>query len=223
MNWIRKNGGWMTVVIIGLLPFIGVMDIFNIDFSGSGESWISIKTFTVPARRAGELPREVSGAHIAVKETGEWAIRWLVFVLSLTPFSILTGIKSRLYVRQAAGIIAFVYAGFHLVFFCIDRSLIETFKEFGYIMGFVATLIMLVLAVTSNRKSMKFLRKTWKKIHQTAYLAGLLAVLHVALLKHGDWIPYVIILVAGFLLRLSIVRQAISKLRIRKTLVSAAP
>ena len=61
-----------------------------------------------------------------------------------------------------------------------------------------------------------------EKIHQTAYLAGLLAVLHVALLKHGDWIPYVIILVAGFLLRLSIVRQAISKLRIRKTLVSAA-
>ena len=41
----------------------------NIDFSGAG-SGISMDTFTVSARRPGELPREVSGAHMAVKETG---------------------------------------------------------------------------------------------------------------------------------------------------------
>ncbi|HBL77791.1 MAG: hypothetical protein A2W90_02215 [Bacteroidetes bacterium GWF2_42_66] len=216
MNWIKKNWGWVTVTIIGLLPFIEIMSIFSFDFSGTG-SWISIETFTVPGRQPGELPREVSGAHRAVKETGEWAIRWLVVVLSLTPFSILTRIKPSLYVRQATGIAAFTYAFLHFLFFCIDRSLIETFEELGYILGLTATLIMLVLAITSNRKSMKFLRNLWKKIHQLAYLASILAVVHVSLLKHGDWLPYAIVLTIGFLLRLPFIKNTIGKLKKRKT------
>lgn len=216
MNWIKKNWGWITVVIIGLLPLTEVMRMINIDFSGSAESWISMDSFTMPGRRPGELPREVSGAHLAVKETGEWAIRWIVIVLSLTPFSILTGKKPSLWVRQAAGITAFAYAAFHFIFFCIDKGLMETFEEVGFILGLIATLVMLVLAITSNTRSMKYLRKSWKKLHRFAYLAGILAVLHVALLEHGDWIPYLVILATGFLLRLHFIKKEISKFRIRK-------
>ena len=158
---------------------------------------------------------------MAVKETGEWAIRWLVAILSLTPFTILTGIKSRLHVRQAVGITAFIYASLHLLFFCIDKGLMETFKEFGYIMGLVATVIMLLLAITSNKRSMKFLRKGWKKLHRLAYLAVLLAILHLVLLEHSDWAPYAIILVIGLLLRLTFIKEEIGKLRIPKKTVTA--
>jgi len=216
MNWIKKNWGWITVVIIGLLPLIEVMSMININFSGSAESWISMDSFTMPGRRPGELPREVTGAHLAVKETGEWAIRWIVVILSLTPFSILTGKNPSLWVRQAAGITAFAYAACHFMFFCIDKGLMETFGEVGFILGLIATLVMLVLAITSNTRSMKYLRKSWKKLHRFAYLAGILAVLHVALLEHGDWIPYLTILVIGFLLRLHFIKKEISKFRIRK-------
>lgn len=216
MNWINKNWGWITVVIIGLLPLIKIMSMIHIDFSASAESWISMDTFTMPGRQPGELPREVSGAHLAVKETGEWAIRWMVIVLSMTPFSILTRIKPSLWVRQAAGITAFAYAAVHFMFFCIDRGLMETFIEVGYILGLIATLVMMVLAITSNRRSMKYLRNAWKKLHRLAYFAAILAILHVALLKHGEWVPYLIILAIGFLLRLNFVKKEISKFRTRK-------
>ena len=218
MNWIKNNWGWLTTIIIGVLPFIGILQLINIDFSGNGQ-WISMETITIPAHRTGDMPREISGAHASVKLTGEWAIRWLVIVLSLTPFSILTGKKPGLYVRQAAGITAFTYALFHFIFFCIDRGLLETFGEIGFILGLIATVIMLMLAITSNKRSMKFLRKTWKKIHRLAYVAGILAIIHVVLLDHGDWIPYAVILIIGFLLRVSFIKQTVLKLRIRKAKV----
>jgi methionine sulfoxide reductase heme-binding subunit len=215
MNWIKKNWGWMTVIVIGLMPLIGILKMINIDFTGSSESWITMDSFTMQGRHPGESSKEVSGAHIAVKETGEWAIRWLAAILSLTPIAILTGIKSRLHVRQAIGITAFIYAFLHLLFFCIDKGLMEAFKEFGNIMGLVATVVMLVLAITSNKRSMKFMRKKWKKLHRLAYVAALLAILHMILLEHGDWTPYAIILIIGFLLRITFFKEAINKLRMR--------
>ncbi len=217
MNWIKTNWGWLTVIIVGLLPLHSIVHLINLDFSGSLGSWISMDSIMMPGRRPGELAHEVSGAHIAVKETGEWAIRWLVFVLTLTPFGILTGKNPSLSVRQASGITAFVFAFLHLLFFCIDKGLMETFKDISFILGLVATLVMMILAITSNKRSMKLLRKAWKKLHRFAYLAGILAVLHVVLLKHGDWIPYAIILMIGFLLRSSLIKKTISDFRSRRT------
>ena len=163
MYWIKMNWGWIAVIFLGLIPLTGILRMINIDFTESGTSWITMDSLTVPGKRPGELPREVSGAHMAVKETGEWAIRWIVIVLSLTPFSILTGKKPSLFVRQACGITAFTYAGLHFLFFCVDKGLIETFKEVGSVLGLIATIVMFVLAITSNRRSMKFLRRKWKK------------------------------------------------------------
>jgi sulfoxide reductase heme-binding subunit YedZ len=216
MNWIKTNWGWVTTIIIGFLPLIGVLKMINLDFSETAETWISMDSFTMPGRRPGELPKVVTGAGMAVKETGEWAIRWIVIILSMTPFSILTGKKPSLWVRQAAGITAFTYAGLHFLFFCVDKGWLETFKEMGFIIGLAAALIMMVLAITSNTRSMKFLRKTWKKIHRFAYLVGVLAILHVALLEHGDWMPYLIIMVIGFLIRSTFFKRSISGYRTRR-------
>lgn len=207
MNWIKINWGWLTVIVLGLIPLIEVLGMIRIDFSGASETWFSMDTVTMPGRRHGEAAHPVPGAHVAVKETGEWAIRWIVVILSMTPFAILTGKKPSLWVRQAAGITAFIYAGLHFLFFCIDKSFIETFKDISFILGLIATLIMLVLAVTSSTKAMKFLRKSWKKLHRFAYLAGILAVLHVALLDHGDWVPYLVILTVGFVLRTKVMKE----------------
>ncbi len=221
MNWIKNNWNWVLVVIVGIIPLINIFSMIHLDFSSSADSWISMGTVSIPGHRAGEATRIVSGAHVAVKETGEWAIRWLVVILSLTPVAILAGIKSRLFVRQAAGITTFVYAALHFVFFCIDRGWIETFKEFGYVMGLIAALIMTILAITSNRKSMRFMRKKWKKMHRAAYLAALLAVTHVVLLEHGAWLPYLIILVLGFVVRTSFVKSLLLKLRTRNVVALA--
>jgi len=212
MNWLKNNWGWGTTIVIAILPLIGILSMINLDFSGNGP-WFSMDSVTVPSRQEGGTLREIPGAHLAVKETGEWAIRWLVIVLSLTPFSILTGIKPGIHVRQVAGVTAFTYAALHLVFFCIDRGLPEVFSETGYVLGLSATLIMLILAITSNKRSMRFLRKTWKKVHRFAYLAGILAVIHVMLLEHGEWFPYAVILIAGFLFRVPYLKNVILNFR----------
>lgn len=214
MSWLKQNWGWGTVIVIAVLPLLGILAMVNIDFSGA--SWISMDSLTLPGRHPGDAPHEVSGVHMGLKETGEWAIRWLVIVLSLTPWGILTGKKPSLYVRQAAGITAFVYSALHLLFFCIERGFLSTFKELGFILGFIAMLVMFILAVTSNRKSMKFLKAAWKKLHRWAYLAALLSILHVVLLKHGDWIPYVIILVVGAILRFRFAKDWFMKIRAGK-------
>ncbi len=220
-NYINKNWGWITVIIIAILPLLSILKMINIDFTATSASWISMDSFTMHGRFPGELSKEVSGAHMAVKETGEWAIRWLVAVLSLTPIYVLTGIKSRLHIRQSIGITAFIYAFLHLLFFCIDKGLMETFKEFGNMLGLVATMIMLILAITSNKRSMKFFRKGWKKLHRFAYLAGLLAILHMVLLEHGDWAPYAILLMIGFVVRLPIIKKYMNRIKNRKNPVPA--
>ena len=215
MNWLKNNWGWIIVAVLGLIPLIKILSIINIGFSGAEGSWITADTMMLPARRAGDMPHEVSGAHMAVKETGEWAIRWLVFVLTLTPFGILTGIKAGLKVRQAAGIIAFLYAAFHFLFFCIDRGLMDTFRDTGYILGLIATVIMLALAITSNRKAMKLMRKNWKRMHRLAYPAAILSIVHVMLLRHGSWMPYAIIRLIGFVLRIPVIKTWIANLKSR--------
>jgi len=219
MDWLKKNWGWLLIVLIGLVPLAEILKMIHLDFSGAGNSWFVMDSFTMRGRAHGGVPEVLTGAHIAVKITGEWAIRWIVAVLCLTPFTILTGIKSRLHVRQAMGITAFVYAALHFLFFCIDKGWMETFREFGFVLGLVATLVMMVLAVTSNRRSLKLLRRTWKRIHRLAYLAGILAVVHVALLEHGDWFPYALLLVVGFTLRLPAVKAWIAQIRNRREMV----
>jgi sulfoxide reductase heme-binding subunit YedZ len=222
MEWLKNNWGWILVILLAILPLANIFRMIHVDISGPFPSWFTMDSIILHGRRPWEVPREVSGARIAVKETGEWAIRWLVMVLSLTPFTLLTGIKSRLHVRQGMGITAFIYAFLHLVFFLIDKGWMETFKEVGFILGLLATLIMMVLAITSNRRSIKWLKRTWKRIHRMAYFAGILAVLHVALLKHGDWFPYLLILALGFVVRTSPVKQWIHSKRDRNPMVQVS-
>lgn len=215
MNWLKKNWGWIIVVLIVLFPLINVVKIIHIDFFGIEDSWITVDKILLPARNPGDIPHEVSGARMAVKETGEWAIRWLVFVLSLTPFAILTGKKPGLSVRQAAGIAAFIFAALHFLFFCLDRGLMDTFRDTSYILGLIATLVMCALAITSNKRAMRLLRKNWKRLHQMAYLAGFLSVLHIVLLRHGEWLPYAVILLIGFVLRVPFIKSGIANLKVK--------
>ena len=219
MNWLKKNWGWVLVVVMAMSPLTGILKMIHIDVSGTASSWFTMDSVAMHGRGGRGGSEMVSGAHIAVKQTGEWAIRWIVAVLTLTPITILTGFKSRLYVRQAIGITAFTYAALHFLFFCIDKGWLATFREFGLILGLLSTLVMLFLALTSNRKSMKLLRRKWKKLHRWAYPAAVLAILHVALLKHGDWFPYAIILAFGFILRIPTVKHWMARFRWRRTSV----
>ncbi len=50
-----------------------------------------------------------------IRETGEWALRWLWLTLAITPLRELLGWPGLVRHRRALGVTAFVYAALHLL------------------------------------------------------------------------------------------------------------
>ncbi|WP_452229999.1 ferric reductase-like transmembrane domain-containing protein [Lacinutrix sp. MEBiC02404] len=129
-------------------------------------------------------------------------------------FFILFGINN-LFVRQAMGIATPVWSFLHFIIFIVAEGFMETFTQVNYVAGFIAILIMIPLFFTSNRKSMKRLKRNWKKLQSFSYAAIFLSLLHVALLDK-TWLIYAIIVGIGFLLRIPIVKDKLIGFRQKK-------
>ena len=125
--------------------------------------------------------------------------------------------------RRPLGLWAFFYVCVHLLIFTVldyglDWQLIaETVAEKRYVLvGFTAFLLLLPLALTSTKASMRRLGKRWKQLHRLVYLAALLAIVHFVWLVKAD-IREPLLYGAGLLLllalRLSPVRRAVARLR----------
>lgn len=114
---------------------------------------------------------------------GIWALRFLCLGLAITPLRDLFGVNWIAY-RRALGLLAFYYVLAHFaVYLTLDRGLIFSsilgdIAKRPYIMLGMAGLLMLIpLAATSNRWSIRRLGPRWTKLHKLAYptlLAGLL-------------------------------------------------
>ncbi|MBU2020077.1 MAG: ferric reductase [Bacteroidetes bacterium] len=194
MKAIRRNYGWVIVTLLASLPLIIVANMVEMNFTNG----FSIDFVEVDG---------VSSLGMLYHVTGEFAIRWMTAVLTCTPFFILFGVNN-LFVRQAMGIATAVWSLLHFIIFIWAEGLAETFTQVNYIAGFIAVLILIPLLMTSNRKSMNWLKSTWKKLQSFAYLAVFLSLLHVALLDK-TWMIYAIVVGLGFLLRIPIIKNKI--------------
>ncbi len=201
MSFIKKNYGWMIVVLIGVLPIIPLLNLVTLNFSNGF-------SISLVAGTAGEGK---SSLEMLYHISGEFAIRWMTAVFSCTPFFILFGVNN-LFVRQAMGIAAAVWSFIHFIIFIWAEGFAETFTEANYIAGFIAVLILIPLFFTSNRKAMKKLKKNWKKIQTYSYAAIILSLLHVVLLEK-TWLIYGIVVGIGFILRLPLVKNKIMNFR----------
>ena len=152
--------------------------------------------------------------------TGRYALLLLVLTLACTPVYNISGFKPILSLRRILGLYAFGYALLHLLnFIGLDYGfnfalLWEDISEKRYIIvGFVAFLILMALAVTSSKGWMGRLGKNWRRLHMLIYLAGLLAVLHYLWqLKVGFKQPLIfgIIIIVLLILRIPQVTRIIS-------------
>lgn len=159
----------------------------------------------------------------ATLRTGKTALTLLVLSLACTPVAYVFGFKEAIKVRRALGLYAFLYVSIHfLIFIGLDygfklKLILADIREKRYIVaGFSAGLILIPLAATSFKRSMKRLGKNWKRLHRLAYLAGLLAVTHyIWLVKADIRLPllYGAILVFFLLLRIPAFKQPIMTLR----------
>ena len=217
MKWFKNNWLWLLINIIVLLPILSVFAQFRIDLFGTGQLIsMELPQQILEMKNNPEFAgREISALGFAIKSTGEWSIRWLVACLSITPLFVLFANNRILRYRKMFGLYAFAYAFLHTLFFIAERGFIQIFDEFNFILGLISLLIMIALALTSNKWSMKTLGRNWKKLQKFVYAASILAVLHLMLIDHGgSWVLYAVIMSVGFVLRLPKIREFFEKRRL---------
>ncbi len=159
-----------------------------------------------------------------VLHQGEWAIRFLLITLLITPLRQLTGWNSLQKIRRMLGLFTFFYASTHLlayVVFLLEldfANLAADIQKRPYItVGFAAYVLLVPLAITSTNWMMRKLRKNWILLHRAIYGIGILAVIHVAWLaksSYAEAVAYGAIVVLLLFLRvfepkLGIFRQAL--------------
>jgi len=129
-----------------------------------------------------------------VLHQGEWAIRFLLLTLLITPLRQITGWNSLQRVRRMLGLFTFFYASTHIAAYTVFlleldfANLAADIQERPYItVGFAAYLLLVPLAVTSTHSMMRKLQKNWVLLHRAIYAIGILAVVHVAWLAKSSY------------------------------------
>lgn len=139
-------------------------------------------------------------------ELGEWALKFLVAGLFITPLLRLARINLVKY-RRAIGLVAFAYVALHLiVYVALDRQFGwweiwgDIVKRPYITIGMAAFLLLLPLAITSNNASVKKLgASAWRNLHKLAYPAVLFGAIHYVLLKktwHPEPLAYLAVILA---------------------------
>jgi methionine sulfoxide reductase heme-binding subunit len=154
-----------------------------------------------------------------IRRTGWWALTILVATLAVTPIRRVTGWNRIIQIRKPLGLIAFLYAVLHfLSYVVVDQwfgitYIIDDILNRPFITaGFTAFLLLIPLAATSTRDSIRRLGgRRWRRIHSLIYPAALLAVLHYYWLVKADTSKPVLfgtILIVLLLMRVRLPRGA---------------
>jgi methionine sulfoxide reductase heme-binding subunit len=115
---------------------------------------------------------------------GEWALRFLIVTLCITPLRDLTRINLYRF-RRAFGLLTFYYVLFHfLTYFILDRGmnlqviLVDIFKRPYIIVGMIAFVCLIALAATSNNRAIRAMGRAWGQLHRLVYVIAILGVTH---------------------------------------------
>ena len=121
-----------------------------------------------------------------IHQSGYWSVALLCVALSLTPLKQVVG--ETVYVsfimrqRRAIGIASCAYAVLHTTVY-LERKwgadlIVKEVLEPALGLGWLALLVFLILALTSNNTSVRVLRARWKTLHRSIYLAAALTFAH---------------------------------------------
>jgi sulfoxide reductase heme-binding subunit YedZ len=140
--------------------------------------------------------REDLGANpleFITRNTGDWTLYFLCVTLSLTPLRKLLEWHWLIRLRRMLGLFGFFYASLHFLtflwfdhFFDLGDMWRDLVKRPFITVGFIAFVLLLPLAITSNNAMIKRLGgKQWQLLHRLIYLIVPLGVLHYFWMKAG--------------------------------------
>jgi sulfoxide reductase heme-binding subunit YedZ len=139
--------------------------------------------------------------------TGDWAIRFLVITLAVTPIRRITGWNPIIQLRRMLGLFSFFYATLHfLTWFVLDwffnfRQMVEDVAMRPFItLGMATYLMLLALALTSTQKSIRRLGRKWTLLHRLIYAAAVTSLLHFWLARKTIVPQFQVVFVAAVLL-----------------------
>jgi sulfoxide reductase heme-binding subunit YedZ len=189
MNWLKRNWLWALINTIALLFFGSML--------GS-------------AVAAGFAGRAMHGL---VGSSGSAAMLFLVLSLAMTPLQIIFGWKGGGKLKKSTGLWAFGFTTLHLLAYAMSQSelagrISATTANLSLGFGGAALLIMLLLAITSTNGLMRRMGPWWKWLHRLVYVAGVLAVLHVALLSGGQGIMLGVVMTVLLSVRIPPIKHA---------------
>ncbi|GGK85051.1 sulfite oxidase heme-binding subunit YedZ [Amphritea balenae] len=124
-------------------------------------------------------------AQYLVSQLGYWALICLWISLAVTPLRRLFGWGWLIQHRRMFGLYAFFYASLHLLAFAtflagwrLDILLREVTERPYVIVGVLAFILLLSLAVTSTKKMQRRLGRRWQQLHYLIYPASILIIIH---------------------------------------------
>lgn len=131
-------------------------------------------------------PDGTPAAEFLLHPTGEFAARFMIIAMMLTPLRMLfpgSGFwRWMMKRRRYFGVAAFAYAALHTGLYLIDmgslRAVLGEFLALGIWTGWAAMFLFLPLAATSNDLSVRALGRAWKPLQRLVYGAALATLLH---------------------------------------------
>ena len=117
--------------------------------------------------------------------TGDWALRFLMITLCVTPLRRITGWNAIIKLRRMLGLFSFFYATLHFLtwsvvdwFFDVESMAADIVMRPFITLGMATFLMLLALAVTSTTASIRRLGKKWAQLHRLIYVAAITALTH---------------------------------------------
>lgn len=134
-----------------------------------------------------------------VPPSGTVSVRLMILAMIISPLTAALGPRAWLIWlaarRRYFGVAAFGYACLHLLLYVLDMgSLDDMVAELGALgiwTGWLALLLFIPLAATSNNWSMARLRTGWKRLQRLVYPAALLVLIHWVFV-HNNLVPALI-------------------------------
>jgi sulfoxide reductase heme-binding subunit YedZ len=148
-------------------------------------SWL---LYLVVQDQLGANPQEA-----LIRATGDWALRFLVIVLAVTPLRELSGLSALARYRRMLGVFMYFYALLHFLSysgFDMGFDVADIFNDIVkrpfILVGSLALLLLTPLAATSFNAAIRALgAKRWQRLHRLVYAVAGLAVLHFFWMRAG--------------------------------------
>ena len=119
------------------------------------------------------------------RSTGSWALIFLCLTLAVSPIHHYFPNFRLLQLRRTLGLFSFFYACLHfLTWLGLDlqgdwgQIINDLVKRTYLTIGLLTFVLLIPLAITSNKYFQNKLGRSWKKLHRLVYVIAILAIIH---------------------------------------------